>query len=96
MVNIFLNIHRYHSGQYYSPEGFQTAPEGKNTNKDVKNNKKQNIASDIITSVNNKNTSDEKLDSLQEEEEQVEVDNSDKELEVIHPKMLEVNFYQMK
>ena len=72
-------FHRYHSGQYYSPEGFQAAPEGKNTNKDVKNNKKPNIAGDIITSVNNKNTSDEKLDIV-EEEEQVEVDNSDKEL----------------
>ena len=43
-----------------------------------KNNKKQNIASDIITSVNNKNKM-KKLD-LVEEEEQVEVDNSDKEL----------------
>ena len=73
----FVIFHRYHSGQYYSPEGFQAAPEGKNTNND---NKKQNKASDIITSVNNKNTEDEKLDSSQEEEEQVEVDNSDKEL----------------
>ena len=76
----FVIFHRYHSGQYYSPEGFQAAPEGKNTNKDVKNNKKSNIASDIITSVNNKNANDEKLDSVVEEEEQVEVDNSDKEL----------------
>ncbi len=72
----FVIFHRYHSGQYYSPEGFQAAPEGKNTNND---NKKQNIASDIITSVNNKDTDDEKLDSI-EEEEQVEVNNSDKEL----------------
>ena len=80
----FVIFHRYHSGQYYSPEGFQAAPEGKNTNtnkinNDVKNDKKQNKASDIITPVNNKNIGDEKLDSLQEEE-QVEVDNSDKEL----------------
>ena len=71
----FVIFHRYHSGQYYSPEGFQAASEGKNTNND---NKKQNIASDIITSVNNKDTDDEKLDSV--EEEQVEVNNSDKEL----------------
>jgi hypothetical protein len=75
----FLIFHRYHSGQYYSPEGFQTVPEGKNTNKNNKNDKNPNIASDIITSVNNKNTNDENLDSV-EEEEQVEVDNSDKEL----------------
>ena len=75
----FLIFHRYHSGQYYSPEGFQTVPEGKNTNKNNKNNKNPNIASDIISSVNNKNTNDENLDSV-EEEEQVEVSNSDKEL----------------